>query len=207
MRLVPLRVAQEILGLSPNTLRKYADNGTIRSIRTPSGQRKFDIDSYLGESCSPTVVCYTRVSSPKQKDDLARQVVYMRTQFPNAEIVQDIGSGLNFKRKGLRSLLDRLSQGIKLTLVVAHRDRLARFGFELVEYLVQQNGGELLVLDQTSSSPQRELVDDLLAILTVFSCRMHGLRRYRKEIQEDKNLSVERAETNISRMDGDLQKS
>ena len=111
---------------------------------------------------------------------------YIRdSTYPEAEIIKDIGSGLNFKRKGLRSLLDRLLQGDKFMLVVACRDRLARFGFELVQYMVEQNGGEIVVLDKTVHSPQSELTQDLLSILHVFSCRMHGLRKYSKKIKED----------------------
>jgi predicted site-specific integrase-resolvase len=145
----------------------------------------------MGRAKKVSLVCYCRVSSPKQKDDLARQVVFMREQYPQAEIVQDIGSALNFKRKGLRSLLERLLQGDKLTLVVAHKDRLARFGFELMDFLVRTNGGELLVLDRVVDSPNEELTKDLLQILHVFSCRMHGLRRYSKKISQDPDLSVE----------------
>ncbi len=189
MRWLPLREARKVLGVSANTLRKYGDAGYIKTIRTPSRQRRFDVESYLGNAVGSATVCYCRVSSAKQKDDLARQVVYMRERFSGAEIVQDIGSGLNFKRRGLRSLLDRLSRGDKLTLVVAHKDRLARFGFELIEYLVKQNGGEIMVLERAEDSPGRELVDDLLAIVTVFSCRVQGLRRYRSEIQKDSSLS------------------
>lgn len=113
----------------------------------------------------------------------------MREKFPDSEIIQDIGSGLNFKRKGLLSILERILHGAKLTLVVAHKDRLARFGFELIEYLIKSNGGELLVLNRVESSPQQELIQDLTAILTVFSFRMHGLRRYTNKIKKDKNLS------------------
>jgi len=113
----------------------------------------------------------------------------MQDKFPQAQIIQDVGSGLNFKRKGLNSILERLLQQDKLTLVVAHKDRLARFGTELIEYLIRKNGGELLVLDKNELSPEQELTQDLLAILTVFSCRMHGLRSYYKKIKEDKNLS------------------
>jgi predicted site-specific integrase-resolvase len=85
----------------------------------------------------------------------------MQSLYPKAEIIKDIGSGLNFKRKGLRSLLDRLSKGDKLTLVIACRDRLARFGFELIQYLVEQNGGNIVVLDQTVYCPNSELTQDL----------------------------------------------
>lgn len=192
--LVPLREAVRLTHLCPNTLRKYADNGTIKAHRIGNGQRLFDVSdlSLLKGADKPQgtpLVCYCRVSSAKQRNDLARQVAFMRQQFPSADIIQDVGSGLNFKRKGLQSLLQRLLQGDKFTLVVAHRDRLCRFGFQLVEYLFQQNGGEIVVLDNAELSPQRELTEDLLAILHVFSCRMHGLRRYENQIKEDKDLS------------------
>lgn len=186
MKLVPLRKAIEHYGLSSKTLRKYAEENSIKAQRTPTGRWLFDVDEVDIKAAS---VCYCRVSSSKQKDDLARQVVYMREKFPDSEIIQDIGSGLNFKRKGLLSILERILHGAKLTLVVAHKDRLARFGFELIEYLIKSNGGELLVLNRVESSPQQELIQDLTAILTVFSCRMHGLRRYTNKIKKDKNLS------------------
>ncbi len=113
----------------------------------------------------------------------------MRGIYPEAEVIRDIGSELNFKRKGLKALLERLMQGDKLQVVIAHRDRLARFGIDLIRYLAEQNGGELVVLDQTEHSPQEELTADLLTILHVFSCRMHGLRSCREKIKEDKSLS------------------
>lgn len=199
--LVPIRKASQLAGLSPNTLRKYADNGTIKAQRIGNGQRLFDVSDLLAikrpEGNGKPVVCYCRVSSAKQKDDLARQVVFMREQYPNAEIVKDVGSGLNFKRKGLQTILQRLLQGDKFTLIVAHRDRLCRFGFELIEFLFEQNGGEIMVLDKTDVSPQQELTEDLLAILHVFSCRMHGLRRYTNQIKEDKDISNPTAEDTV----------
>ena len=188
MKYVPLRKAVEKLGLHPNTLRKYADEGIIQSIKNEAGHRLFDVESYIRGAVGVTVICYCRVSSAKQKDDLERQVEFMRKQYPRAEIIKDIGSGLNFKRKGLRSLLDRLMRGDKLKIIVACRDRLCRFGFELFQYLVEQNGGELVVLDQSVHCPETELTADLLAILHVFSCRMHGLRSYSKQIKEDKTI-------------------
>ncbi|MFN7852612.1 MAG: IS607 family transposase, partial [Dolichospermum sp.] len=183
---IPLRKAVEFLGLHPNTLRRYADEGKIKSIKNPAGQRLYDVESYIrGDSIRTPTICYCRVSSSKQRDDLDKQIAYMQSLYPDAEIIKDIGSGLNFKRKGLRSLLDRLLQGNKFILVVACRDRLARFGFELVQYMVEQNGGQIVVLDKTVHCPQSELTQDLLSILPVFSCRMHGLRKYSKKIKED----------------------
>lgn len=185
---VPLRKAVNRLGLHPNTLRRYADEGKIRVIKNAAGQRLFDVESYISQSASDVVVCYARVSARKQRDDLDRQVAYLYSLYPNAEFISDIGSGINFKRKGLRSILDRLLQGDKLTLVVAHRDRLARFGFELIQYMVEQNGGKIMVLDQTVYSPESELTADILSILHVFSCRVNGLRKYSKKIKEDSDL-------------------
>ena len=188
MAYIPLRKAVEFLGLHPNTLRKYADEGKIETIRNEAGQRLYNVESYGRKATRSTVVCYCRVSSAKQRDDLARQVQFMRDRYPEAEIIQDIGSGLNFQRKGLQSLLVRLMRGDQLQIVVACRDRLCRFGFELFEFMVQQNGGELVVLDQSVHCPESELTADLLAILHLFSRRMPGLRSYRKAIQEDPNL-------------------
>lgn len=190
MTLVPLRKAVEATGLHPNTLRKYADEGRIYSIRNAANQRLFDVDSYIRESKPKTgyQICYCRVSSAKQRDDLDRQVAYMLSLFPEAEILKDIGSGLNFKRKGLRAILERLMRGDQFTLVVACRDRLVRFGFELFEWLVESNGGKIVVLDNTVHCPESELTADLLSIIHVFSCRMHGLRKYGKKIKEDSDI-------------------
>ena len=115
-------------------------------------------------------------------------MAFLRARFPDAEVVTDIGGGLNWQRRGLVALLERLRAGAKLRLVVAHKDRLARFGFDLVAWFVEANGGEVVVLGHTDSSPERELVEDLLAIVHSFSCRLPGLRHYRKKIQEDPDL-------------------
>ena len=176
------------LGVHPATMRRWADEGRVSYVRTPGGHRRYDIDEFLGVS-EPTTVCYCRVSSAKQRDDLNRQVEFMQSRYPVAEVITDIGSGLNFERRGLLSLLDRLHDGEKLTVVVAYRDRLARFGVELIEHLIEQNGGELVVLKGITHSPQEELAEDILAILNVFSTRLQGLRRYSNQIKADPNLS------------------
>ena len=193
MTYVSARKASELLDYTPDHLRKLANEGKIDIIRTGGGHRRYDVEGYIkSKSKSITTVCYCRVSSTKQRDDLERQVAYMRSIYPAAEVIRDIGSGIDFKRKGLRTLLERLMRGDKLQVVIAHRDRLARFGIDLIRYLIEQNGGELVVLDKTEHSPQEELTADLLAILHVFSCRMHGLRSYRDKIKEDKSLSDNR---------------
>ena len=185
------RETSEILGISIDRLRRLAENGTISTIRTPGGQRRYDVQGYLDAQTDTviTTIGYCRVSGKSQADDLASQVAYLQKHYPEAEIVKDFGSGITFKRKGLRTILERLLRGDKLRIVVAHRDRIARFGGEVIQFLVEQNGGEVVVLDQTVYSSEEELTADLLAILRVFSRRMHGLRRYCDEIKEDRNLS------------------
>jgi predicted site-specific integrase-resolvase len=127
-------------------------------------------------------------SSAKQKDDLARQVEFMRQRYSDSEIIQDIGSGLNFKRKGLQTLLVRFMRQDQLTVVVTCRDRLCRFGFELFEFMAKQNGGEIVVLSNPVHASESELTADLLAILHVFSCQMHSLRSYSQKIKEDPTI-------------------
>ncbi len=139
MKLIPLRKAVECTGLCAKTLRKYADDPFVRSVRTPGGMRLYDetdlqsLGSGGQEQEKTSTVCYCRVSSNKQRDDLASQIAYLHGLFPDAEVIKDIGSGLNYKRKGLRAILERVVRPDKLTIVVACRDRLTRFGFELIE--------------------------------------------------------------------------
>ena len=193
---IPSRKASEYLGVHPNTLRSWADNGKIRYIRNPAGQRLYDVTSI--EQSSPTCksYCYCRVSSAKQRDDLERQKEYMHSRYPEHEILSDIGSGINFKRQNLIALLEQTMLGNVREVVVAHRDRLCRFGFELLEWFFAKHNVKLVVLDQTSGSLQSELVADLLSIITAFSCRVHGLRKYSDKIKEDKVLSEQGSEKN-----------
>jgi excisionase family DNA binding protein len=177
------REASKILDVHANTLRKWANDGTIDSIKTAAGQRRYCLDKFVQVGQS-TVVCYCRVSSAKQRDDLARQVDFMREKYPNAEIIKEVGSGLNFKRKGLKAILERAMRGDSIELVVAHRDRLARFGQDLIKQVIEFSGGKLVVLDQSACSPEEELTKDLLNILHVFSYRMHGLRNYKKQVAQ-----------------------
>lgn len=194
---VTLREARKQLGLHPNTLRKYADEGIIETIKTPSGQRRFNVESFIKQKQnSLQTILYCRVSSARQKDDLQNQKNYLLSKYPGAEVIVDVGSGLNFKRRGLRSILERLLQGDSIQLVVAQRDRLCRFGFDLIEYLVVKNGGEIVVLDQIEYSPEGELVSDILSIIHVFSCRIHGMRKYKNQIKEDKDLPKPNSKTN-----------
>ncbi len=201
---VPSRKAAKLLGLHPHTLRKYADNGSIRTIRNEAGQRLYDVDSYIGHASNERTVCYARVSTYKQRADLDRQCAALREKYPDSETISDIGSGLNFKRKGLISLLERALSGEKLCVVITWRDRLARFGFDLIEWLVKRNGGRIVVLHKVESSPQSELAADLIAIITCFSARMPGLGSYRNAIKKDFAGPDAETKTEVPPVDGDL---
>lgn len=192
-KFITTRKAKEVINVKEDTLRKWADNGIIPSIRTPTGQRLYDISKFIKsqqteETQGPKEkqrICYCRVSSQGQKEDLQRQVTYMQQQFPGYTIITDIASGINFKRKGLRTILELASKGTVSEVVVAYRDRLCRFAFELVEWVLQLHGVKLVVLHPSmESSKQAELAEDLLAIINVFNCRVNGKRKYQKDTKK-----------------------
>jgi putative resolvase len=167
--------------------------------------RLFDISS-IDQSISiskvkikedPKIILYSRVSSSKQQDDLKRQQEYLRNnlsdKYPGSGYVEvsDIGSGINFKRPGLLRVLGSVKKGDVSTLVVASKDRLARFGFELIEWLCTEFGTKIVVLDSEDTTPEAELGKDLMAIVQVYCCRWNGMRRY----QAKKNCEGVQIET------------
>jgi excisionase family DNA binding protein len=185
--------AKEALGVKEDTLRRWADSGLFPSIRTPGGQRLYNVQQYIEHrknnfeeektsNIEKQKICYCRVSSNNQKDDLERQISYMSEKYPQHRIISDIGSGINFKRKGFRTMLELSCKGHIEEIVVAYRDRMCRFAFELVEWILQTNGVKLVVLHKNlESSGQSELAEDLLSIINVFNCRVNGKRKYKKE--------------------------
>ena len=190
------RAAAKALGYKVDYLRPLAKKGKLPTIRTPGGHLRYAVQAYIDtqRESGITSLCYCRVSGKAQAANLASQVAYMREKFPEAEVIKDFGSGINFKRKGLQRILERLLRGDKRRIVGAHWDRLARCGSEVIRCRVEQNGGEVVVLNQSAHSPEEELTADLLEILHIFSSRMYGLRRYRDKIKEDTHLTKHRAE-------------
>jgi predicted site-specific integrase-resolvase len=203
------RVAKQFLNVNDVTLRRWADSGVIHSIRTPTGMRLYNVDDYIkkretgsqSESKDELLnVCYCRVSSSGQKDDLQRQIAYMQERFPTHRIIQDIGSGINFKRKGLQTLLELAMSGKLKQVVVSYRDRLCRFAFELLEWIFSSHNVQLVVLNsKMDSSEHSELTEDLLAIINVFNCRINGKRKYsKKSDKSEQSEEVESCETEIT---------
>jgi predicted site-specific integrase-resolvase len=137
-----------------------------------------------------TTVCYGRVSTHSQSDDLQRQLEHLRQRYPEAEIISEVGSGLNFRRRKFLSILERIIDGDIQRLVVAHPDRLVRFGYELVKWLCEKFECELLVLNDRKLSPEQELVQDMLSIIHCFSSRLYGLRKYKTKLKEDLQKEV-----------------
>ncbi len=153
--------AEDFTGMGHAALRRLYSDGIIEGYTTPSGQRRFSVES-LREFCNISKqtnsnkiekinYLYARVSSKKQSDDLERQVKFLQTWANDKDItynvIEDIGSGINFKRKGLQTILDRCLQGIIGNVVIAHRDRLSRFGFDLIESIVKKAGGSITVIE------------------------------------------------------------
>ena len=191
------------VGVSVKTLHRWDETGKLPAKRTPSGHRYYlesDLAIALGkETTKPSrkIVVYTRVSSSAQKPELQNQVLAME-QFCLAqglvvnEWISEVGGGLNFKRRKFLKLISSILSGEVEKLIVAHKDRLCRFAYDFVEYLATENDCSIIVVNQPSSSPQQELVEDLLSIVHCFSCRLYGQRNYQKNLTKDlkKNLDI-----------------
>jgi predicted site-specific integrase-resolvase len=177
-RLLSVQQAAQHFGVHPQTIRVWTNDGTVKSIRTPTGQRRIVVEDKKDDKKENSIkAIYCRVSSAKQKDDLQRQIDYLKEKYPSYQIFKDIGSGINFQRKGLLTLLDMSLQGLVEEVVVTSRDRLCRFAFELLSWMFERQGTKLTVLEQTDESPECELSNDVLSIIQVFCCRRNGKRR------------------------------
>lgn len=178
------------IGRSASTVRRWERDGIIKSKRLPSGHRYFDesdVRSILGTSQGKRlVVVYCRVSSNGQKEDLQSQIAAMENYCLASGIavdewIHEVGGGMNFKRKQFLSLVDRISDGEIGRLIVAHKDRLVRFGFDLLDHMAKRNACTVEVVNQESLSPPEEMTEDLLSIVHTFSCRLYGMRQYRRK--------------------------
>jgi len=181
-----LRKASRILGVSVRTIQRWDRAGLIRCVRTPGGRRRIpqsEIDRILGINRDRLVVCYARVSSHTQRDDLGRQVDVLKSHAEEISdrilVIRDIGSGLNEKRKGFRRLLRLVADGVVSHVLVTYRDRLVRFGFETLSYLFSRFGARVVVLyDRCGGDSMSELVDDLVSIIVHFAGRIYGRRSH-----------------------------
>ena len=182
----------ELIGKSVITLQKWDRKGILKAHRSPTNRRYYTHDQYLtyrglvAQEQGLTIV-YARVSSVAQKPDLANQIKALEVYCDQHAIrvdewMQDIGSGLNYKRKQFNRLMEMVELGQVRRIVIVHRDRLVRFGYGYFEAFCERHHTDLVVIDGETLSPEQELVQDLVAILTVFGARLHGLRSYKKAI-------------------------
>jgi len=128
---------------------------------------------------------------------LERQISFFTSKYPDYIIISDYGSGLNFKRKGLKTIITEAIKGNIKELVVTHKDRLCRFGFELIESIIKEySNGKIMVLDKGETSPEKELINDIISIITVFSSRLYGLRSHsdKKQIKEQTGNKIKNDE-------------
>ena len=189
---VNTKTAKNILGVHVLTLYNWEKKGYIDTIRTPGGHRLYNVEKYLknkteitddeNDDTTKENICYVRVSTLGQKDDLKRQKEYMKNKYPTYEIIEDIGSGINLNRRGLRKIIKKAISGRIGKLVIAYKDRLTRFGYDLIEDLIKEysNGKIIIETEQKIKDKKEELIEDVLQILNVYTAKMNGMRKYKK---------------------------
>jgi putative resolvase len=184
----------KLIGRTTNTLQKWDREGKLKAHRSPTNRRYYTHDQYLRyrglvAAEQGLTIAYTRVSGVAQKPDLANQVKALEAYCQQNAIkvdewLSDIGSGLNYKRKQFNRLMELVELGQVRRLVIAHKDRLVRFGYDYFEAFCERHQTEIIVMNGEAMSPEQELVRDLIAIVTVFASRLHGLRSYKKAIKD-----------------------
>jgi predicted site-specific integrase-resolvase len=190
------------LGVHQRTLYQWDKKGWIETIRTDGNKRLYNVDKFLKDKiCNKEEtecklltedikeikmkqkIIYARVSSHGQKYDLERQKKLLQSKYPGYTLIEDIGSGLNLNKRGIRKIIDLAINGKIEEVVVVHKDRLTRFGFELIEDLINKySEGKIIVINKKKEiTSEEELVLDVIQIMNVFTAKMNGLRKYRKK--------------------------
>jgi putative resolvase len=189
--------ASKILGVHQRTLYLWENKGKIETIRTPGGKRLYNVRKFINQYNNINILSshdelntiplklnlsYARVSSYSQKNDLFRQKLLITETYPNHKLIVDIGSGINFNRIGLRKIIDLAIAGKINELVIAYKDRLTRFGYELIDDLIKDySNGKIIIINQKDDlEPEEELTRDVLQLMNVFVAKMNGLRKYKK---------------------------
>ena len=206
MKYYSAKTVTQILGVTAQTLRNWDKEGKLKpSYVKSNGYRYYSEESILSYTQERktkknlNVVGYARVSSKKQTDDLERQVnnlkEYLSNKYDNFDIITDIGSGINYNKPGLLKLIEKINRKEVDLIVVLYKDRLLRFGFELIEHFANLNNVKIEALDKLDKTQDEELVEDLVQIITLFSCKIQGKRKSKtKQILEDFSQKIQ--ETN-----------
>ena len=192
----------ELLGVSVKSLQRWDRDGILKANRTPTNRRYYTYDQYLQfkgiqtENDIRDTVIYARVSTRNQKDDLQNQVEILK-QFCNAkgmivnQCIEDFGSGLNYNRKKWNKLLDEVMENKIKTIVISNKDRFILFGYDWFEKFCEKFNTKIIIVNNETLSPNEELVQDIISILHVFSCRLYGFRKYKNQIKEDEEIAKE----------------
>lgn len=200
----------ELLGVSVKTLQRWDRDGIWKANRTPTDRRYYTYDQYLQFKGIKTkndrrdIVIYARVSTRNQKDDLQKQVDFLK-QFCNAkgmivnQCIEEFGSGLNYNRKKWNKLFDDVMGNRIKTIVITNKDRFIRFGYDWFEKFCEKFNTKIIIVKNETLSPKEELVQDMIAILDVFRCRLYGLRKYKNQIKEDEEIVKELQNGNKSK--------
>ena len=188
MKYYSSKTVTQLLGVTAQTLRNWDKEGKLKPTYTKSnGYRYYSEESILSYTQerktkkSLNVIGYARVSSKQQSDDLERQVenikTYLKSKYETFDIITDIGSGINYNKPGLLKLIEKINKKEVDLIVVLYKDRLLRFGFELIEHFASLNNVKIEILDRIDKTQDEELVEDLIQIITVFSCKIQGKRK------------------------------
>ncbi len=192
----------QLLGVSVKTLQRWDKKGILKANRTPTDRRYYTYNQYLQfkgiqtEDDIRDVVIYARVSTRSQKDDLYNQAEFLK-QYCNArgiivnQCIEDFGSGLNYNRKKWNQLLEEVMEQKIKTIIISSKDRFIRFGYDWFEKFCMKFNTSIVVVNNEALSPNEELVQDIISILHVFSCRLYGLRKYKNQIKEDVDIAKE----------------
>lgn len=177
----------EVLGIHYQTIYSLVKRNEIETIKVGK-INKYNLEKYILDNKisinEKRKICYCRVSSSKQKEDLERQIAFMKNKYPNHEIISDIGSSLNFKRKGLQEIINLAIGGNISEVVVAYKDRLARFGFDLIEIILREHSDASIKIinKKEEATPLDEMTEDIISIMNVYVAKVNGLRKYQKKV-------------------------
>jgi putative resolvase len=191
--------AAKLKGVSTDTLRRWEEEGKLTPERTSGGHRRYELSELLGiKGESSYTIAYCRVSSPDQKEDMKRQrqvlELFCAQHGWQFEVIEDFGSGMNYSKRGLQRLIRMIASNQVERLVLTHKDRLLRFGSELIFSLCEHCGTEVVIINRTEdSSFEEDLANDVLEIITVFSARLYGSRSHKnKKIVEELRDAAQR---------------
>jgi len=179
-RLISIGELAELKAVSVDTIRRWESEGKIKSVRTSGGHRRYRLADFVEQKPGKTLA-YARVSSQDQKHDLDRQDAvlssYCQSNGWNYEVIRDLGSGMNYRKKGLNKLLTAILDGDVARLVITHKDRLLRFGSELIFAVCEHHDIEIIILNKKEDATfEEDLASDVLEIIAVFSARLYGSR-------------------------------